>query len=160
MMERVDAVIKHPIFTYNMSNIEKAEKDRFFCKHGMEHVLSVARILYILVLEDGITVDKELVYATAILHDIGRYEQYLNDVEHNEAGARLAGEILSDCGFSKSECERAVDAIRNHRRGSDESDVFGRLLYKADKLSRDCYRCKAESECYWDAEQKNMWVKY
>ena len=67
---------------------------------------------------------------------------------------------MASCGFSEEECAMAVNAIKGHRRDSNDSDLFGHLLYKADKLSRDCYQCKAEPECYWSAEQKNMWVKY
>lgn len=159
-MERVDKVMNHPVFRENMDKIEKAEIDRFFCRHGLPHVLDVARIFYILVLEENVSVDKELVYATALLHDIGRYEQYANKIPHNEAGAKLAGEILGECGFTEEECNRAVNAIKEHRRDSGDGDTFGHLLYKADKLSRDCYCCEAEPECYWDAEQKNMRVKY
>lgn len=159
-MKRVDAVMNHPVFRDSMNKIEQVEKDRFFCRHGLTHALDVARIFYILVLEERVFVDKELVYATALLHDIGRYEQYMNGIPHNEAGAKLAGEILSECGFSEEECRRAVDAINGHRRDSSDGDIFCHLLYKADKLSRDCYQCEAEPECYWEEEQKNMWVKY
>lgn len=160
MMERVAAVIGHPIFTYNMSKIEEKEKDRFFCRHGMDHVLAVARILYILVLEENLTVDKDLVYATAVLHDIGRYEQYENGTPHNEAGALIAEKIMADCNFSASECARAVEAIKGHRKDENDGDVFAHLLYKADKLSRNCYSCEAISECYWDDEQKNSYIIY
>ena len=215
-MERVDKVMNHPVFRENMERIEKAEIDRFFCRHGLPHALDVARIFYILLLEEQVScdkklvdndneqmsvnmelengnsevlpidkefvngdsemlpidrelmngdrgmlpLDKELVYATALLHDIGRYEQYENGTPHNEAGAKLAGEIMASCGFTEDECARAVNAIKGHRRDSSDGDVFCHLLYKADKLSRDCYRCEAEPECYWDAEQKNMRVKY
>lgn len=159
-MERVDKVMEHPVFRENMEKIEKAETDRFFCRHGLPHALDVARIFYILVLEENVEVGKELVYATALLHDIGRYEQYTNETPHNEAGAKIAGEVLAECGFSEEECIRAVNAIKEHRRDSGDGDVFGHLLYKADKLSRDCYSCQAEPECYWDEAQKNMRVKY
>ena len=187
-MERVDKVMNHPVFRENMKRIEKAEIDRFFCRHGLPHALDVARIFYILLLEEQVScdkklvdddneqmsvnkdflngdremlsIDKELVYATALLNDIGRYEQYENGTPHNEAGAKLAGVIMASCGFTEDECELAVNAIKGHRRDSSDGDVFCHLLYKADKLSRDCYRCEAEPECYWSAEQKNMRVKY
>ena len=159
-MERVDKVMNHPVFRENMNKIENAEIDRCFCRHGLPHALDVARIFYILILEEQVSVDKELVYATALLHDIGRFEQYTNNIPHNDAGAKLAGEILSECGFSKEECERAVNAIKDHRRESSGGDIFGHLLYKADKLSRDCYSCEAEPDCYWTDEQKNMCVRY
>lgn len=201
-MERIDKVMNHPVFRDTMEKIEQAEIDRFFCRHGLNHALDVARIFYILLLEEQasgnkkladnenemksvdkefvncdsaelpkdkepvncdsamLPIDKELVYATALLHDIGRFEQYENGTPHNEAGAKLAGEIMASCGFTEDECELAINAIKGHRRDSDDSDMFGHLLYKADKLSRDCYQCEAEPECYWSAEQKNMRVKY
>ncbi|MGI6684337.1 MAG: HD domain-containing protein [Bacillota bacterium] len=64
---------------------EQQEINREFCCHQMQHALDVARIYYILFLEkyqDGISSDlknmsvdqtKELIYATALLHDIGRW---------------------------------------------------------------------------------------
>lgn len=187
-MERIDKVMNHPVFRDTMEKIEQAEIDRFFCRHNLNHALDVARIFYILLLEEQVSgsriladkenekmsvdkefvncdsaelpIDKELVYATALLHDIGRFEQYENGTPHNEAGSKLAGEIMASCGFSEEECAMAVNAIKGHRRDSDDSDMFGHLLYKADKLSRDCYQCEAEPECYWSAEQKNMRVKY
>lgn len=159
-MKRLAAVIGHPIFTYTMSKIEEREKERFFCRHGMDHVLAVARILYILVLEEKLNVDKELVYATAVLHDIGRYEQYENGTPHNEAGALIAEKIMEDCDFSVSERAQAVAAIKGHRKDVSDGDVFSHLLYKADKLSRNCYSCEANSECYWEDEQKNSYIIY
>ena len=73
-MKRVDKVMNHPVFRENMEKIEQAELDRFFCRHGLQHILDVARIFYILALEQKLNADKELIYATAVIHDIGRYQ--------------------------------------------------------------------------------------
>ncbi len=159
-MERVDKIMNHPVFRETMKKIEEAETDRVFCCHDLSHLLNVARIFYILVLEERAPYEKELVYATALLHDIGRYEQYESDIPHNEAGAYMAQDILKDCGFSSDECSLAVSAIREHRRGGEGGDFFGHLLYRADKLSRDCYNCDAINDCYWSNEQKNNGIEY
>ena len=44
-----------------MDIIKKYEMDRIFCKHGMEHLLDTARIVYILCLEGNIDVKKDVV---------------------------------------------------------------------------------------------------
>ncbi|MCR5700589.1 MAG: HD domain-containing protein [Lachnospiraceae bacterium] len=159
-MERVEKVMNHETFKDIMKRIEVAETDRIFCRHGITHLLDVARILYILILEEKADIDKELAYATALLHDIGRYEQYENKVPHGDAGADIAGSILRDCGFSKEECELAINAIRVHSDDVGNGDVLTRLLYKADKLSRNCFECGAIADCYWNDDLKNYSIKY
>lgn len=42
----------------------------------MEHFLSVARISYLMVLEKNLDIPKDIIYATAFLHDMGRADQY------------------------------------------------------------------------------------
>lgn len=163
-MERVDQIIEHPVYQKNLKAIEKAEKDRQFCRHGLEHSLDVARILYMMVLEQGLSFDKELVYTAALLHDIGRYEQYVNQIPHYDAGARLAGEILPECGYTSDESSVIIEAIRFHQYG-DEADSesegsLNNLLYKADKLSRTCFHCPAQAECYWAEDKRNHTVSY
>ena len=50
-MIRVDRILNHPEFQKSMRLIRILEKERIFCCHGMEHLLDVARIGYILNLE-------------------------------------------------------------------------------------------------------------
>lgn len=160
-MERVTQIMKHPLYQYNQQRIEEAEKDRIFCKHGTEHALDVARILYIQILENGLPIKKDVVYGVALLHDIGRWEQYEKQIPHHEAGAKIAGSILSECGYSKEEIILITDAILAHRVSDGrEKQAFNELLYKADKLSRACYKCEAKEECYWEASKKNECIYY
>ena len=112
-MKQIDQIMAHPLFKEAMCGIEDAEQDRIFCRHGMEHCLDVARILYIMVLERNLPYRKDMIYATALLHDIGRYEEYRGQVSHHEAGGRLAKIILSECGFSQEEVEQAASSIYN-----------------------------------------------
>ena len=50
-MERVEAIRNNPLFRASMERIERAEAEREFCRHGMSHVLDVARIAWITALE-------------------------------------------------------------------------------------------------------------
>lgn len=98
----------------------------------------------------------EWIYAAGLLHDIGRWQEYENGIRHEMASAGLAPEILKECGFSNEECGEILLAIRNHRNKNvkDEKSLSG-ILYRADKMSRACFCCKAEAECDWDLQKKN-----
>ncbi len=71
----------------------------------------------------------------------------------------LSPEDLNELGFSMEEIEAIVSAIRGHRAQTDQT-VLGKLLYTADKRSRNCFSCKAEPECYWSPAKKNMTIQY
>lgn len=149
-------IYTHPLYSGMLENIKSAEKDRIFCLHGIEHALDTARIAYILCLEEKLGIDKELIYAAALLHDIGRYNE--ENTGHDEASAAAAERIMPDCGFTPEETSQAAEAIRSHRSGSGKG--LGDVLYRADKLSRNCFDCKARQECYWSEEKMNNTIKY
>lgn len=79
----------------------------------------MARLAYIRALEENAPVSKELIYCTALLHDIGRARQYEDGTPHDEAGAAIAGQILNELGFSMEEMEAIIAAIRGHRAQTD-----------------------------------------
>ncbi len=114
-MERVNQILRHPLFQDKLAELDRLERERIFCRHGLEHLLAVARLAYLRNLEEGLGLERELIYAAALLHDIGRGEQYLRGTPHDEAGAVYAEEILPDCGFSPVEREAVVKAISGHR---------------------------------------------
>ena len=95
-MERMAAIAESELFTRCLAGIEAAEADRVFCRHGLPHLLDVARIAWILNLERGCGLHRDVVYAAALLHDIGRAAQYQTGEPHDEAGTRIAAEVL-DC---------------------------------------------------------------
>lgn len=157
-MQRVQAILSHPDFEAYMMLNEQQEINREFCCHQLQHALDVARIYYILYLEadrDGELPEfknmskeqeKELIYAVALLHDIGRWKQYLDHtLDHAEEGAILAKPILQDAGYSLFEIDIAVEAIRAHR--NPRAKGAGKILYRADKLSRNCLKCRARDKC-------------
>ena len=106
--------------------MQRAEADRIFCRHTLQHFLDVARIARIESLEAGVPLASELIYAAALLHDLGRYAQLAHGTPHEQAGAELAQRIMADCGFSKEETACVCGAIRGHRRRSGAADgAFG-----------------------------------
>ncbi|MGN1184071.1 MAG: HD domain-containing protein, partial [Oliverpabstia sp.] len=84
-MKRIHNIQNHPIFRTEYRNLQEAEKERIFCRHTMEHFLDVARLMYIYNLEDGAGIEKDIIYAAALLHDIGRYEQISRGTPHDIA---------------------------------------------------------------------------
>ena len=162
-MRRVNAVLAHPLYRKCYARLEELEKDRIFCRHQMPHLLDVARIAYIFNLEEGGSLDRELIYTAAVLHDIGKYAQYEEGIPHEQSGGRIAAEILdslpADCAFSEAEKQAILTAVRGHRRLRDDAEPLERFLYRADKASRTCFACPAEKACDWSTEKKNMELK-
>ena len=112
-------------------------------------------------LEANQEISKERIYAAALLHDIGRHIQYENGTPHQIAGLPIAEQILTDCGFYSEEMKEILYAIENHRNKEmlKRNDLAG-ILYRADKMSRCCFGCRAEKECNWSTEKKNMEIQY
>lgn len=160
-MERIDRILKHDSFLGHLSRNNIMEVDRPFCRHNMAHFLDVARIGEIINLEEGMGIPRELVYAAALLHDLGKHIQYEDGTPHEKAGGEIAPSILRDCGFTEDETEAVVEAILSHRDGSvsGERSLKG-VLYRADKASRACFACEAEGACDWKGGKKNRKVKY
>ena len=160
-MERVNRILENEKYREYLQKNRTAEEGRIFCCHAMEHFLDVARLAYILNLEEDMGIAKELIYATALLHDIGRHVQYADGTPHEKASAGLAEEILEACGFEEAECREILRAIRKHRDAgiASERSLAG-IIYRADKLSRACFACEAESLCDWKAEKKNLQIRY
>ena len=138
-----------------MDKISQLEKGRIYCLHGVEHAMDVARIAYIINLEENLNIDKEIIYATSLLHDLGRGINYEN---HAQQSVLLAKKILPDCDFNESETEQIINAISIH--GEDKSTGLSGIIQRADKLSRLCYNCKSISTCKWKKEELNLEIIY
>ena len=158
-MKRVQAVWEHPLYQQNLKDLTRLEADRVFCRHTPEHFLDVARLAYIFALERKLNCSRELIYCTALLHDIGKWEQYENGTPHELSSARIAEEILSGLPphlrFSPEETETILTAIRGHRKLRETPELLEALLYESDKASRTCFSCPASEACNWDTTKKN-----
>ena len=171
-MDRLNQIIKHPLYVECLEKIKKQETERIFCKHDMAHFLDVCRIAENLWLKECLLSQssdedkkseicsdqtKEYIYAVGVLHDIGRWQEYEDGIRHEIASAKLANRILQDCGYHTKEIEEIQRAILNHRNSSikDEKSSSG-WIYQADKKSRACFSCEAEKFCDWSSSKKNM----
>lgn len=160
MMERVNSIYQNEAYQLYLGKIEAYEKHRIYCKHNLSHFLDVARIAWIRCLEKEITVDKEVVYACALLHDIGRWCEYETGEAHDGAGVRLAKEILKDTDYSLADRLDILEAIGSHRRVTvKEEQGLNHIIYYADKASRACHICKVNESCKWDEEKKNLRIE-
>ena len=164
-MDRINQIYIHPIYVENLEALLTDEANRIYCRHNMEHFLDVARIMTIMAYDAGVNAGsdsqlRELIYATALLHDIGRHMQYSEGIPHDEASVILATKIMTDCGFDEEEISSVCDAISAHRKPQSEVQGFlALLLNTADKKSRQCYSCKARNTCKWSSDKMNMEIE-
>ncbi|AEY65266.1 HD domain-containing protein [Clostridium sp. BNL1100] len=148
-MERVQRILNHPQFKKYMELNFQAEKDRKFCRHDIQHSLDVARVAYIIALENKYDLDKEIIYITALLHDIAKWKQYSQNADHAAEGAVLARKILVDLNMEKGDTEMILDAIAKHRKMEGHSTSLSKVLYAGDKSCRQCVSCSMVKECNW-----------
>ena len=172
-MERINRILGDRRYRMYLQRNAESEQDRKFCIHDFKHLSSVARITYILVLEEArpewwaveLGADretaKELIYAAGLLHDIGRWQEYATGEDHAEIGAAWARDLLLNNGFAEWEAEIVTRAIREHRSLQEEMTFLGERLYRADNLSRDCIQCRAQEECYkWGGTESSSELIY
>lgn len=158
--ERINKILNNENYKEYLLKTEEAENHREFCKHNIEHFLDVCRIGYIISLENGIDFKKDVIYAVGLLHDIGRFKQYEEEIPHNIASAELALPILEDAGYEDSEIEEIIKAIEGHRTFVSDENSLQNIMYRADKLSRKCFKCNASGTCNWSYEKRNMIITY
>lgn len=158
--KRLCFIQDHPLFCSLLQRLTELEKDRIFCCHQMNHLLDVARIAHILNLERNLGISRDMVYAAALLHDIGKSRQYECGIPHEIAGERTAARILAgmpnEISFTAEEQRQILTAIRGHRHLRKDAEPLETILYQSDKMSRACFLCPAETECNWSPEKKNM----
>lgn len=104
--------------------------------HDAQHVY---RVLYAALLISGEIpeADTELVIAAALLHDVGRREQFEDPARcHAQVGAEKAYAFLRGLGWEEARAQRVRRAISQHRyRGDNPPDTLeGQILFDADKL--------------------------
>ena len=128
-MKNTNKIIKSKIYNDYLNELEYLERDRFFCRHNYEHFISVARICYILKLEEDVDVDKDMIYSTALLHDLGRVIEIKEGINHAKASVDIAREILEITDFSSEEKNRILNCIAYHRTKDLAEDEFFNIFY-------------------------------
>ncbi len=81
-------------------------------------------------------VDYDVLIAAALLHDIGREEQFRTGESHAAVGARMAKAFLVEAEGDEAYAQRVSDCIRTHsfRKNDPPASIEAKLIYEADKL--------------------------
>lgn len=157
-LKNTNQILQNNDYQTYLNKIKDCETNRTFCRHDVPHFLSVARIATIKTLESGLNFSPDLIYTTALLHDIGRFVQYQDKTPHEIASHVLAIPFLETLDYNEDEKKLILDAILNHR--NPEATGFSQIFYESDKLSRECFSCPVEKECDWSLEKKNLTIIY
>lgn len=157
-LKNTNLLYQNKDFQTYIKKIKNWEVTRQFCRHDLAHFLSVARIACIKAKESGFNFSRDLIYTTALLHDIGRFVQYQDKTPHEIASHQLAIPLLETLDYNNDENKLILDAILNHR--NPKAQGFSRIIYESDKLSRACFACPVEKECDWSNEKKNLTIVY
>ncbi|MGI6119972.1 MAG: HD domain-containing protein [Desulfosporosinus sp.] len=93
-------------------------------------------------LSTGLTLDDEVLYTAAMLHDTGKYPRYaINNIDHTLRSKGVTSNILQQKMFSPTKLPLVLDAVENHMyysepgrsdeavylRDSDILDNFGNI---------------------------------
>lgn len=159
-MKRIQNLVHDPDYQeYIRRNVE-LEMDQLHCGHDLAHHFDVARITYILVLEQnelnyfvqdaGLSsrlAAKEVIYAAGLLHDVGLWQEYKSGESHAAVSARLAREILPSAGFSPLETDIICRGVFEHTSPSRDMSFLGEHLHRAGNLARNCTLCDHYRDC-------------
>ncbi|MEN6314741.1 MAG: HD domain-containing protein [Clostridiaceae bacterium] len=117
----------------------KIEKYMLSCMNdGAHDCQHIYRVLYsALDLSTEFSVDKDVVIAASLLHDIGREEQFRNpECDHAIIGAQMAYDYLKGIGWPEDKASHVKACISTHRYRNDNlpSSIEAKILFDADKL--------------------------
>ncbi|MEB3429873.1 HD domain-containing protein [Citroniella saccharovorans] len=157
-LKNTNIIFSNKTYQKHLKEIENFEKERYFCRHDLSHFLDVARIFTILIQREKLDIKFDIIYSAALLHDIGRALEYKDGISHDLASIQIAKELLKETSFTKEEIKIIISLIENHRNKTYTNSLES-LFYKADKLSRECFNCKAIGLCKWSDEKKNLKIK-
>ncbi len=103
--------------------------------HDCQHIYRV--LYYALDISTGYKVDKEVLIAAALLHDIGREAQYKDPkCDHAIVGAEMAYKFLCSLGWREEEARHVKACISTHRYRNDSppESIEAKILFDSDKL--------------------------
>ena len=103
--------------------------------HDSHHIYRV--LYYALDIAKEYTVDKNVLIAACLLHDIGREAQYKNpESDHAVVGADMAYDYLCNNEWSEDKALHVKACISTHRYRNDSppGSIEAKILFDADKL--------------------------
>jgi len=103
--------------------------------HDNQHIYRV--LFHALDIAANYKVNKDVLIAASLLHDIGRDLQFSNpQIDHAIAGANMAYEFLKQTGWSDNSAQHVRDCISTHRYRNNNPPVSieAKILFDSDKL--------------------------
>jgi uncharacterized protein len=102
--------------------------------HTFDHTMRVYTLS--MRIGDGLPVNIRVLQAAALLHDVGRPRESESGVSHSILSGEMSKPLLQELGYTESEIEQILDAIRTHRfsEGLEPNSIEGKILSDADKL--------------------------
>ena len=102
---------------------------------GLSHSVRDYELAKELAAADQVTVDDDVLYAAAYLHDVAAFAPFRKpDVDHQDEAARIVESMLAGTGFPMSKIEAVRGAIRTHMFGRDPVGPEAIYLHDADAL--------------------------
>lgn len=103
--------------------------------HDCQHIY---RVLYnALAIAEDYNLDKDVLIAASLLHDIGREAQFRDPMlDHAIVGADMAYEFLKHIGWPEGKAQHVKDCISTHRYRNNNPPVSieAKVLFDSDKL--------------------------
>ncbi|MCD2346923.1 HD domain-containing protein [Clostridium guangxiense] len=117
----------------------KIEKYMLSCmKDGAHDCQHIYRVLYFaLDIASDYSVDKDVLIAACLLHDIGREAQFKNsEYDHAVVGADMAYKYLCEIKWIESKASHVKACISTHRYRNNNlpKSIEAKILFDADKL--------------------------
>lgn len=101
--------------------------------------LHIYRVLHqaLEIAENYNNVDKDILIASCLLHDIGRQHQFRDPrLCHAIEGGKMAYEFIKSLGWKEEQCKHVKDCIMTHRFRTDNQPktLEAKILFDSDKL--------------------------
>ena len=117
---------------------EIMKKELSSSAHSMDHVMRV-HDLCLLIADGEKEVDREILEAAVLLHDIARVKENgdtTGGTDHAVLGSEMAGKILKEMNFPEDKIENVKHSILCHRfrTGNEPKTIEAKILFDADKL--------------------------
>ena len=102
---------------------------------GLSHSMRDYELAKELAAADQVTVDDDVLYAAAYLHDVAAFAPFRKSgVDHQDEAARIVESMLAGTGFPMSKIEAVRGAIRTHMFGRDPVGPEAIYIHDADAL--------------------------
>jgi uncharacterized protein len=102
---------------------------------GLSHSMRDYELAKALAAADQVTVDDDVLYAAAYLHDVAAFAPFRKPgVDHQDEAARIVESMLAGTGFPMAKIEAVRGAIRTHMFGRDPVGPEAIYLHDADAL--------------------------